>query len=363
MGGCTSKPRGHDNRNTGPPVPEPVGGGNGGNNSTPNNNNQQHNNININNGHVNSGSNVNVGGGQQQGRGDIPLPQPDSQLPLYIALYQYEARTPEDLSFQVNDELRIIEERQDGWWLAIKVSSGEQGFIPCNHITPKNSLGTYQWYHGDIKRQVAEERLVNEKPGTFLVRESESQGVGSFSLSVKDEVGVKHYRIRVTDNKDGYFIRQTHVCRDLPSLIDSHFKQTHGLCTKLIYPCIAQLEDDPDMELGPNMKSCRFSRSCVTKGTLLGSGEFGEVFDGEFRQTPECAPVKVAIKELKGDADTSNPEEFFREAEAMNTLRHGKLVKLYGFVIESKPYWMINEFMSRGDLLGLLRSDGDSFDV
>eukprot|EP00121_Abeoforma_whisleri_P005009 Awhi_evm2s4528 len=95
---------------------------------------------------------------------------------------------------------------------------------------------------------------------------------------------------------------------------------------------------------------------------LLGSGEFGQVYEGEFRNDPNSVSVKVAIKELKEDASVE-PDEFFKEVTVMNTLRHPKLIKLYGLVIESKPYWMINEFMSKGDLLEVLRKEGDTFDL
>ena len=54
-----------------------------------------------------------------------------------------------------------------------------------------------RWYFGKIKRLEAEKKLLlgQNEHGAFLIRDSESRR-NDFSLSVKDNDTVKHYRIR-----------------------------------------------------------------------------------------------------------------------------------------------------------------------
>ena len=58
----------------------------------------------------------------------------------------------------------------------------------------------FSWFFGRMKREDAEKKLYQEgnRSGTFLIRESESQR-GNYSLSVRNEDSVKHYRIRNVD--------------------------------------------------------------------------------------------------------------------------------------------------------------------
>ena len=54
---------------------------------------------------------------------------------------------------------------------------------------------------------------------------------------------------------------------------------------------------------------------------ILGSGAFGRVYAGYWKNT-----IEVAIKELKMD----QTEEFTKESEAMKKLNHERLLMLYG---------------------------------
>ena len=55
----------------------------------------------------------------------------------------------------------------------------------------------FRWYFGKIKRLEAEKKLLlgQNEHGAFLIRDSESRR-NDFSLSVRDNDTVKHYRIR-----------------------------------------------------------------------------------------------------------------------------------------------------------------------
>lgn len=71
----------------------------------------------------------------------VPEPSPVAIKPLYIALYDYDARTEEDLSFQKTDILEVNpEDLGNDWWRARSRESGQEGFIPSNYVAKYQSL-------------------------------------------------------------------------------------------------------------------------------------------------------------------------------------------------------------------------------
>lgn len=64
----------------------------------------------------------------------------------FVALFDYQARTAEDLSFCVGDKLQILDSSHEGWWFARhlekRVGSGQQlqGYIPSNYVAEDKSL-------------------------------------------------------------------------------------------------------------------------------------------------------------------------------------------------------------------------------
>ncbi|XP_010009585.1 PREDICTED: proto-oncogene tyrosine-protein kinase Yrk-like, partial [Nestor notabilis] len=130
---------------------------------------------------------------------------------LFIALYDYEARTEDDLTFQKGEKFHIINNTEGDWWEARSLSSGTTGYIPSNYVAPVDSIQAEEWYFGKIGRKDAERQLLchSNCRGTFLIRESETTK-GAYSLSIRDwdeakGDHVKHYKIRKLDN-GGYYI-------------------------------------------------------------------------------------------------------------------------------------------------------------
>ncbi|RDD47771.1 Tyrosine-protein kinase Src42A, partial [Trichoplax sp. H2] len=69
-----------------------------------------------------------------------PAPQ---NTAVVVALYDYQARTEEDLSFKAGDELEVqpdVINSGDRWWLALSRRSGLRGYIPCNYVAEISSL-------------------------------------------------------------------------------------------------------------------------------------------------------------------------------------------------------------------------------
>uniref|UniRef100_A0A8C5Z9R1 Tyrosine-protein kinase n=1 Tax=Marmota marmota marmota TaxID=9994 RepID=A0A8C5Z9R1_MARMA len=150
-------------------------------------------------------------GGASSSFSVVPSSYPTGGVTIFVALYDYEARTTEDLSFKKGERFQIINNTEGDWWEARSIATGKNGYIPSNYVAPADSIQAEEWYFGKMGRKDAERLLLNpgNQRGIFLVRESETTK-GAYSLSIRDwdEVrgdNVKHYKIRKLDN-GGYYI-------------------------------------------------------------------------------------------------------------------------------------------------------------
>ena len=73
-----------------------------------------------------------------------PLPDPlqdmQSTGKVFVALYDYDARTDEDLSFKKGEHLEIINDTQGDWWFARSKTSKQEGYIPSNYVAKLKSI-------------------------------------------------------------------------------------------------------------------------------------------------------------------------------------------------------------------------------
>ncbi|XP_072102849.1 tyrosine-protein kinase Fyn isoform X3 [Mobula birostris] len=218
---------------------------------------------------------------------------------LFVALYDYDARTDDDLSFQKGEKFQILNNTEGDWWEARSLQTGGTGYIPSNYVAPVDSIQAEEWYFGKLGRKEAERQLLSicNPRGTFLIRESETTK-GAYSLSIRDWDDtkgdhVKHYKIRKLDS-GGYYITTRAQFETLQQLVQHY------------------------------------------AGTWNGT-------------------TKVAVKTLK--PGTMSPESFLEEAQIMKKLRHDKLVQLYA-VVSEEPIYIVTEYMSKGSLLDFLK-DGE----
>uniref|UniRef100_A0A8C6U1Q6 Tyrosine-protein kinase n=1 Tax=Neogobius melanostomus TaxID=47308 RepID=A0A8C6U1Q6_9GOBI len=230
-------------------------------------------------------------------------------------LYSYEGTHQDDLGFQKGEKLKILEE----------------------------------WFFKDIARKDAERQLLSpaNKPGAFLIRESETSN--GFSLSIRD-VGtknldvVKHYKIRKLDN-GGFYISPKISFNDIGSMIKHYQNKADGLCRKLGRPCVK-----PKAQKPWDKDAWEIPKESIKMVKKLGAGQFGEVWMAYYNNT-----TKVAVKTLK--PGTMTVEAFLDEANVMKTLHHDRLVRLYAVVTKTQPIYIITEFMANGSLLDFLKSD------
>jgi len=73
-----------------------------------------------------------------------PLPEPEVtpgiNSKVFVALYDYDARTDEDLSFRKGEHLEILNDTQGDWWLARSKGSKQEGYIPSNYVAKLKSI-------------------------------------------------------------------------------------------------------------------------------------------------------------------------------------------------------------------------------
>lgn len=282
----------------------------------------------------------------------IPLPGALGQL--YVSLWDFQARTEEELSFKARDLLHLLERHGD-WWKAELVDgagrrTGRVGYVPRNFLAERETGDAQPWFFGELSRTEAANILMSpeNKKGTFLVRASEKQGF-DYALSVRDQDFVRHFKIM--KNKQGKFhVNSMSFFQDLESLLQ-HYTETSlmgGLV--LTTPCMKKepdvndfSEDAADMWERP--------REEFELGTKLGSGNFGDVYEAMWKSSR--VPVKVAIKVMK--ADMMCQKDFQAETQIMKRLQHRHLLTLYAVCSQTDPYYIVTEFMPKGDLLKLLR--------
>lgn len=287
------------------------------------------------------------------------LPPPPVQNCKFVALFDYQARTEDDLSFQAGDKLEVVDASQEGWWFAkllvdnglIRPGQKLQGYIPANYVAPDQSIEAEPWFFGAIKRADAEKQLLypENQEGAFLIRESESQK-GEFSLSVYDGKAVKHYRIRRLDSGE-YFVTRRKVFHSLNAFVRHYSESSDGLCIKLGRPSIKTEIPTPYDLSYQTADQWEIDRNSVQLLKRLGSGQFGEVWEGLWNNT-----TPVAVKTLK--PGSMDPKDFLREAQIMKNLRHPKLIQLYAVCTLEDPIYIITELMRHGSLLEYLQNDG-----
>ncbi|XP_040016606.2 protein tyrosine kinase 2 beta, b [Gasterosteus aculeatus] len=88
-------------------------------------------------------------------------------------------------------------------------------------------------------------------------------------------------------------------------------------------------------------------RNDIVLGRILGSGFFGEVYDGVYKKD-SGERINVAVKTCK-DCSPDVMEKFMSEAVIMKNLNHQHIVKLIG-IIEDDPVWIVMELYQYGEL-------------
>ena len=79
----------------------------------------------------------------QQLSAQAPSLPPDRYVPrgpIFIALFDYDQRTSEDLSFRKGEHLEIINNQDGDWWQARSLSTMREGYIPSNYVAEYKTI-------------------------------------------------------------------------------------------------------------------------------------------------------------------------------------------------------------------------------
>ncbi|XP_077410018.1 activated CDC42 kinase 1 isoform X2 [Vanacampus margaritifer] len=121
-------------------------------------------------------------------------------------------------------------------------------------------------------------------------------------------------------------------------------------------------DSPPALPLGtpPSGEESAASLTCLIREAelqlfeRLGDGTFGVVRRGEW-SAPSSRVLSVAVKCLKaGVLESDGLDDFIREVNAMHSLSHQNLIRLYGVVL-TQPMKMVTELAPLGSLLDRLR--------
>ncbi|XP_052338068.1 tyrosine-protein kinase Srms-like isoform X2 [Oncorhynchus keta] len=222
--------------------------------------------------------------------GDIRAPSPKKKpTQLYAALFDFEARSEEELTIKEGDKLSVIEKRGD-YVLAKKLTgSMESGLVPATYVAIlQDEFANHKWYYGNINRLKAEKLLLasQNKDGSFLVRISESHS-DEYTISARNDGKVFHFRIQ-RSLIGAYFVSVKISFATLGELIQYYQKNSRSLGVPLDEPC-AQQRELIDME------PWEHPREEFKLHKKLGEGHFGEVWEALWINQKK----KVAIKMLK----------------------------------------------------------------
>ncbi|XP_028969015.1 proto-oncogene tyrosine-protein kinase ROS [Galendromus occidentalis] len=114
-----------------------------------------------------------------------------------------------------------------------------------------------------------------------------------------------------------------------------------------LYFCGVTLSD-PELSSLPMIQ-----RDQIRLTKFLGSGAFGEVFEGVlYGDTAQ----KIAVKTLRKGAGEMEKHEFLKEAKLMSNFRHPHILQLLGISFDDDMSFIVMELMDGGDLLSVLRN-------
>ncbi|XP_028315239.1 tyrosine-protein kinase ITK/TSK isoform X1 [Gouania willdenowi] len=296
-----------------------------------------------------------------------PLPQtPESKQMEFpygghqtvIALQDYTPQEDDHLPLQKHHEYVLINSCSSDCW-TIQDDKGNVGLVPCTYITEKygKNFERFMWYNKNMTRGKAEDLLMKEgKEGGFMVRDSSQAGFYTVSVftrapgpNMEKNPRVKHYQIRQTETKPAsFYLADKYLFNTIPELILYHQHNAAGLITRLRHPITPNGAYSQEVSHSPQDQWEEIKPEELTLGQELGSGQFGVVVEGKWREK------KVAVKMMK--EGFISEEDFKDEAKVTMKLFHCKLVQLYGVCTQRSPICLVFEFMHNGCLSDYLKT-------
>lgn len=228
-------------------------------------------------------------------------------------------------------------------------TTGEEGLVSGSNLRKREALridpklSLMPWFHGKISGLQAVSKLKALEDGLFLVRES-VRHPGDFVLCVCFSQKVFHYHVIFQNGK--LSIDNREFFYNLIDMIEFYSRNQGALATVLLKH--KKKEGTKSAESKLLKTGWLLDLSKLTLGEVLGQGEFGAVFEGEY------AGQRVAVKNIKCDVTA---QAFLEETSVMTGLHHKNLVQLLGVILHNGLH-IVTELMTKGNLVNFLRSRG-----
>ncbi|CAH2303265.1 tyrosine- kinase Srms [Pelobates cultripes] len=281
------------------------------------------------------------------------------KLDMMTVLYDFDARTNDELSVMQGEELCKISD--EGEYMMVRKVTGslEIGLVPSTYVTftssPVNSVSNTESGFVEVSRTEAE-RLLLMPPnvsGSYLIRPSDSN-VGLYSLSVRKDEKVIHFLIN-KNNREEFYLKPGRVFATIQELVNFHKINWKLLKIPLLQPYIEVALDENDRMYTPEQDlrsndSWERPRSEFKLLNKLGEGFFGEVWQGVWKNNNK----KVAIKTFKRAHIVQADME--KEINALKNLCHPNLIQLLAICSIGEPVYIVTELMTKGNLNSYLKS-------
>lgn len=277
--------------------------------------------------------------------------------PIYVAI---RSRTVKgQFSYDEGDEFELVSKIDENYFRVIHLRTNTECRIRRSRLRldPETPLRLGTDDRNIIQRCLFEYNL----PGAYLIRRSRNEP-HAFVLSILETSDKKttedcHYLIYLDPSNNCFYFPQ--ISKLAAMLFTSFHKLIHDtnvhklLHLLKIMPFRIEFEDD----------LWHIPRYHLTFESLIGDGEFGEVWSGLWKN--DNSSISVAIKKLNPLVnDKASINCFMREIETMKVLRNDYIVSLYGVAHDhqTKETLLVTELMENGDVKNWLRSCKDTPD-
>jgi hypothetical protein len=268
--------------------------------------------------------------------------------PIYVATRSYQKTTDGHISFEVNDEMELIEEINSSELRVNHLRSGLSGIVPKNSVRldVNTPLRLAVNDRGIVQRCLMEYSV----PGAYLIRRSAS-AINGFVLSISQFHEQRntfdwHYSIGINSSNTCFYFTQE---ERLKNLFFTSFQQL--IVDKNVRSIIPLTEVLPySLEFEEEVWKISYNELHIER--KIGEGQFGEVFRANWRKGRKTIPIAIKKLHIRGVTSTVQ-----REIEAMKTLRNLYIVTLYGISQDpiTNELLIVTELMENGDLKSWLK--------
>jgi hypothetical protein len=142
--------------------------------------------------------------------------------------------------------------------------------------------------------------------------------------------------------------------------ISAAFKIAHEYAKQNSNPFMVKKKDKVKREKASIMlQKHQIHRSDLTATKAIGAGQFGQVWLGTMKTSATGDSRNIAVKLMRAGCSSGDKAEFVRECEMTLQLDHPNLVKMWGVAVQQKPWLCVLEFLTYGDLKGILEGISD----